>query len=178
MFILQGFLGRFQSFPYSTQKSGEKQEAFDVIPGRQKFALARHFATLHSGFYLFSPIKAGMERSEMTGKPHKSQTCRRTAFFSGRGVYFLTDLFTITVSGEVRMERFLLGTFLFLMPEKPFFPFILFKNQIFIKEINDDKKSQNHVRFACFGCSFAVGRFGGQQREQALHKSQCQCLLS
>jgi len=26
----------------------------------------RHFATLHSGFYLFFRIKAGMERSEMT----------------------------------------------------------------------------------------------------------------
>ena len=31
-----------------------------------KFAQTRHFATLHSGFYSFFPIKAGMERSEMT----------------------------------------------------------------------------------------------------------------
>jgi len=34
-----------------------------------KFTLTRHFATLHSGFYSFSPIKAGMERSEITDKP-------------------------------------------------------------------------------------------------------------
>jgi len=31
-----------------------------------KFALTRHFATLHSGFYWGKQIKAGMERSEMT----------------------------------------------------------------------------------------------------------------
>ena len=47
------------------------QENCRVPQSVDKFALPRHFATLHSGFYSFSPIKAGMERSEMTDKPYR-----------------------------------------------------------------------------------------------------------
>jgi len=45
-----------------------------VIKNKQsvdKFVLVRHFATLHSGFYSFFLIKAGMERSEMTDETVK-----------------------------------------------------------------------------------------------------------